>query len=241
MSTSKKVQEWRPLELMRDPKVTKFECTDFIGVWQDFVPRHFCENAMRWFDHLYDQGGEFAPDDHAEEFSKIEDEFGPTNMTGFEQYKSEGHIQYKNNLNRRDQSVLTNYCNDGLTYQVNQFLKSCLLHYVTEFGQLKNVPMISSDVKMQKTGPMGGYHQWHYENSAASHSQREVTWMIYLNDIPPEDGGETEFMYQRRRINPTAGTVVFFPAGMTHVHKGNTLLNGHKYILTGWYVKTHLL
>ena len=115
------------------------------------------------------------------------------------------------------------------------------MHYVSEFGQLKNVPLISPDVKMQKTEPAGGYHQWHYENSAASHAQREVTWMIYLNDVPPENGGETEFLYQRRRIHPTAGTVVFFPAGMTHVHKGNTLLNGDKYILTGWYVKTHLL
>jgi len=25
---------------------------------------------------------------------------------------------------------------------------------------------------------------------------------------------------------------------MTHVHRGNTVLDGDKYILTGWYIKS---
>ena len=108
-----------------------------------------------------------------------------------------GATQYGSNMTRKDVSVLANYVNQSMTYQVNQFLKSCMVHYMAEFGQLKNVPMISGDVKMQKTQPTGGYHQWHYENSAASHAQREVTWMIYLNDIPEGDGGETEFCIRR--------------------------------------------
>ena len=61
--------------------------------------------------------------------------------------------------------------------------------------------------------------------------------MIYLNDVPDGEG-ETEFLYQRRRIKPTKGTVVIFPAGYTHVHKGNTMFTTDKYILTGWYIKT---
>lgn len=69
-----------------------------------------------------------------------------------------------------------------------------------------------------------------------SHAMRELTWMIYLNDMPDGDG-ETEFLYQRRRIKPTAGTVVIWPAGYTHVHKGNTVFSQDKYILTGWYIK----
>ena len=82
------------------------------------------------------------------------------------------------------------------------------------------------------------FFTYRYENSAASHAARELTWMIYLNDVPPEAGGETEFMYQHKRFNPTAGTVMIFPAGMTHVHRGNTVLDGDKYILTGWYIKS---
>ena len=96
--------------------------------------------------------------------------------------------------------------------------------------------MFSSDIKMQKTPPGGGYHAWHYENGSASHAKRELTWMIYLNDVPDGEG-ETEFLYQRKRYQPKTGTVVVFPAGMTHVHKGNTVLTTDKYILTGWYIK----
>jgi hypothetical protein len=60
--------------------------------------------------------------------------------------------------------------------------------------------------------------------------------MIYLNDMPDGEA-ETEFFHQRRRIKPTAGTVVIWPAGFTHTHKGNTVLTQDKYILTGWYIK----
>ena len=140
-------------------------------------------------------------------------------------------------MRRKDLSVLVNYCNDKISHQINQFLKSCMGHYINEFGQLDNLPMFSSDIKMQKTSAGGGYHMWHYENSGASHAARELVWMIYLNDLDDDQGGETEFMYQHRRIKPTVGTVVIFPAGMTHVHKGNMVLKGDKYILTGWYIK----
>ena len=60
--------------------------------------------------------------------------------------------------------------------------------------------------------------------------------MIYLNDMP-EGEAETEFLYQKKRVGPTRGTVVIWPAGMTHVHRGNPVYTQDKYILTGWYYK----
>ena len=101
---------------------------------------------------------------------------------------------------------------------------------------MKTGKFISEDCKMQKTPPGGGYHMWHYENSGFGHHARELVWAIYLNDMP-EGEAETEFLYQRRRIQPTAGTVVVWPASMTHVHKGNTVFTQDKYILTGWYIR----
>ena len=56
--------------------------------------------------------------------------------------------------------------------------------------------------------------------------------MVYLNDI--EDGGETEFLYQSRRIKPVTGRAVLWPAGYTHTHRGNPPLKDAKYIITGW-------
>lgn len=70
-------------------------------------------------------------------------------------------------------------------------------------------------------------------------STRELVWMIYLNDMP-EGEGETEFLYQKRRINPKAGRVVIFPAGLTHVHRGLTVYTQNKYILTGWFNKVQV-
>ncbi len=87
-------------------------------------------------------------------------------------------------------------------------------------------------MRVQKTEPGQGYHQWHYENDGPQRSQRVTAWMIYLNDI--EQGGETEFLYQHKRVEARTGRLVVWPAGFTHVHRGNAPLEGTKYVLTGW-------
>lgn len=91
------------------------------------------------------------------------------------------------------------------------------------------------EVKFQKTEPGEGYHLWHHEACGLGMQTRRVgAWTLYLNDI--KDGGETEFLYQGKRISPVAGRVSFFPASYTHVHRGNPPLKDTKYILTGWMV-----
>lgn len=221
--TNQQITPYRPLSLMTDKKLTKSNFEDFIGVWDNFVPKPFCEKLIEYFNKTFDSNGSYIgaeTDKDAEDIISMK-----------------GEEVYGGSLNRKDLSFMINYANDELTYQICQFLTSCAQHYIHNFSQLKNVSMISTDIKIQKTPPGGGYHLWHYENSMAQFSQRELTWMIYLNDIPDGEG-ETEFLYQRRRIKPTQGTVVIFPAGMTHVHKGNTVFTTDKYILTGWYIKT---
>lgn len=213
------IQPYRPLELMKD-KMTKSSFNDFIGVWDDFVPASFCDELIEYFEDTY-----------AMNSSTI---LGDSDTTNKDFIK--GEDQYKGSLNRKDLSMLLNYHQQELAYKVHQFLTSCAIHYISEYDQLKNIPLISSDLKLQKTSPGGGYHLWHYENASVPHAARELTWMIYLNDVPMGEG-ETEFLYQRKRFQPKKGTVVIFPAGMTHVHKGNTVLTTDKYILTGWYIK----
>ena len=39
---------------------------------------------------------------------------------------------------------------------------------------------------------------------------------------------------QSLRIKPEQGTLVLWPAGYTHIHRGNPPLSGEKYIMTGW-------
>jgi len=51
-------------------------------------------------------------------------------------------------------------------------------------------------------------------------------------------GGETEFLYQSIRIKPVAGRTLIWPAGYTHVHRGNPPIKGEKMYATGWFEYT---
>ena len=88
-----------------------------------------------------------------------------------------------------------------------------------------------SQAKIQKTNIGQGYHVWHCEDTHAF-SGRVLSWILYLNDV--EDGGETEFLFQKTRVKPKAGTFVLWPAYFTHFHRGNPPLSNEKYVLTGW-------
>ena len=210
----------RPLELMKDENITKSEFNDFIGVWENFVPPSVCQKTINFFEETL-QVSTFYNEDLAN------DEFGVLDGTGQFQDGS---------LGRKDLSILLNYSNPKLNYELQQYLTACTHHYIDTYDQLKNAKLIAEDNKMQKTPPGGGYHVWHYENAGYGHHARELVWAIYLNDMPDGEA-ETEFLYQKRRIKPTVGTVVIWPAGMTHVHKGNTVFTQDKYILTGWFIK----
>lgn len=87
-------------------------------------------------------------------------------------------------------------------------------------------------MKLQRTVPGQGYHQWHFESAGLPVANRLLSFVLYLNDVA--EGGETEFLYQAQRVAPKAGRLVLFPAGFTHTHRGNQPLSGAKYILTGW-------
>jgi hypothetical protein len=87
-------------------------------------------------------------------------------------------------------------------------------------------------LKVQKTEPGGGFHQWHFENSNMEDSGRLLTVMVYLNDV--DEGGETEFLYYKKRIKPVRGRLLIWPSGFPHTHRGNPPLANTKFILTGW-------
>lgn len=86
--------------------------------------------------------------------------------------------------------------------------------------------------KIQKTKPSEGYHIWHAEKDGIQNSYRILSFILYLNDI--KKGGETEFLYQRERIEAKRNRLVLFPSAFTHVHRGNPPLEEDKYIFTGW-------
>ena len=82
------------------------------------------------------------------------------------------------------------------------------------------------------TQPQGGYHSWHFEGDGLENCSRFMVFTFYLNTI--KEGGETEFLYQNRRISPEEGKLVIWPGGFTHVHRGNPPIGETKYIVTSW-------
>lgn len=194
-----------PLEMM----VGNFD--DFIGTWNNFLPKILCENII----NSVEKG-----------------------LTNSSHLIMNGSKQFENKkIGRYDTSMMLNDIDSELAGKVNEYLNCCLLHYIEEYSQLSTVHLKSYYIKAQKTLPGGAYHVWHYENMTFETSNRELVWAIYLNDMPDNEG-ETEFLYQKRRIKPSCGSVIIWPAGLTHVHRGLTVYSKDKYILTGWFTKT---
>ena len=90
---------------------------------------------------------------------------------------------------------------------------------------------ISTTCLLQKTNPTEGYHDWHSETNNIACANRTLVWSVYFNDL--DDSGETEFLYQKKKIKPKAGRVLIFPGSFTHLHRGNPPYKS-KYIATGW-------
>lgn len=104
-------------------------------------------------------------------------------------------------------------------------------------NQLLNKVLRPGTINLQKyLADQGGYPYWHSEqyprldNAEALH--RVLLWSVYLND--GFEDGETEFLYQERRIRPRTGSLLVAPAAFTHTHRGNRARGGDKYIATSW-------
>jgi len=138
-------------------------------------------------------------------------------------------------------------CNLAIRYDVtagswigNHYLpkiKPCVDHYLNEFSVLGTCRFLLYDVKVKKIPEGGGFHAWHFENGRVNYSPRLFVVQTYLNDN--FEAGETEFLHQHLRVPPTEGSVLIFPAGYTHVHRGNPPIGGTKYLLTTWGMLQH--
>lgn len=121
----------------------------------------------------------------------------------------------------------------------NETIGRCLEIYEEQYKHIKQYEDFQQHyINIQRTLPGQGYHSWHCENSGQCNSRRILATMLYLND--DFEGGETEFLYQSRRITPKTGRVVIWPAGWTHVHRGNPPLSGEKFIATSWLENTNV-
>jgi len=193
-----------------------YEIKDFIGVFSNVYPDDFCEHLIAEFDRNQKLGA------------------------GSDRQGSENALKHiKNDYQISSNGKNINFDLFEEKNTINMFFKGlqhCYEAYTGEFSTLKDIKINCNNMKMQKTSNGGGYHVWHGEQGNGDQANRGLVYMLYLNTLPPEANGETEFLYQQRRINPVENTMVLWPAAFTHAHRGNPVYGDNaKYIVTGWF------
>ena len=192
------------------------EYKDFIAIYRDVYPEGYCQHLIKEFDRLVESGA------------------------GSNRQRSEGALKHRKN----DMQLGLNFgvhcaADFNGTPATRMFfdgLQRCYDAYTEQFSVLKEGRITGTAMKMQRTDPGGGYHVWHGEQGNGEHADRVLVYMLYLNTLTQEEAGETEFLYQQRRLQPTENTMVLWPAAFTHAHRGNTVFGERsKYIVTGWF------
>lgn len=93
---------------------------------------------------------------------------------------------------------------------------------------------ISENVNIQYYPPGAGFHAWHCERRDMEPSiRRHLVFLTYLNDV--YKGGETEFFYQKFRVQPRKGLTLIWPTDWTFMHRGIPSFEEEKYVVTGWF------
>jgi hypothetical protein len=139
---------------------------------------------------------------------------------------------------RVDFSVNFLYVGDECNVKMHNILSKYVTEYSKKYTGFAQKACVSTNMKVQKTPPKGGFHTWHSEHSADDNSAyRVLTWTLYLNDVPDGEG-ETEFLEYGVKVQPKKGLLCLFPAAWSHIHRGNPVYSCDKYIATGWYYLT---
>tara|TARA_B100000029_G_scaffold9313_2_gene9898 strand:+ start:5158 stop:5748 length:591 start_codon:yes stop_codon:yes gene_type:complete len=181
----------------------------FIGLFDNYFPEQYITDIIKWFNTI--------------------DKAGLVQST--KSYTS-GHE------NDMDETQLIEY---PLIHDIRQpFIRDFFdiiwrdvwPEYTKEFSILLNRQFQGEGLKMKRIKPGGGFHNWHFESTDVN-VKRKLVLQLYLNDI--DEAGETEFLYQNKRLAPKKNRLLIFPADFTYTHRGNPPIGKtDKYILTTW-------
>jgi hypothetical protein len=185
---------------------------NFIGIFEDAFTKEYCNEVIDYFESMEEVGATFNRQQENSNFKKVDrDDKALNGMTS---------------ANIKNAGKFVSKFNEVLWQQAYPL-------YVNKFDVIANAgPHTNYSFKIQKTDIGGGYHVWHFESDNRKTASRLLVWSLYLNDV--KEGGETEFLYYPKRIKPKAGTLMLWPAGFTHAHRGNPPISNTKYIVTGW-------
>ena len=195
---------------------------DFVGIFPNAVSKEYCQRCIGQFE-LVNKG---LPGHGGRVLSRQQIE------PDVPQQKKDSDVYF---LTEATDSILLTKT-DGLLQEFDRAVWECYAEYAKKYGILNSLArhIISPYIKIQRYKPTQGYHVWHDENSQVNNANRLLAVSLYLNTV--DEGGETEFLYQRMRVKPEQGTLVIHPGGFTHTHRGNPPLKGIKYYMNTWII-----
>jgi len=185
-----------------------YKIEDHIGIFPNAMSKKMCEDYIKYFEEI----------DSTAKHSR--------------------NTRPSHKISDTSTSIFSNIYNYGISIKyinssANEIVWSKYNFYAKKYSYLNELKRHSIiDMKVQKTDIGEGYHSWHCESAGLMSRHRLLAFMIYLNDV--DEGGETEFLYQHKRIKAETGKLLIWPSQFTHTHRGNMPLSNKKYILTGW-------
>lgn len=217
---------------------------DFVAVYDNVLPNEFCRRLLRSFDqsphrvpgrtgHGVDASKKVSEDislNHYPDWSDALAEILQHSYPPLEHYLSELMFPL---IGALSPSVADPVTGKPVSLTPENFathgkpMLGDLVPYLYRYGLMNLQKYVAGK---------GGYFHWHSEiypqDDKCEPLHRVLLFMFYLNDV--DEGGETEFFYQKLKIAPKAGRMVIAPAGFTHTHRGNMPVSNDKYIATSW-------
>mgnify|MGYP003660306651 FL=1 len=211
---------------------TGFEISDFISVFPNAASGAYCERVIARFEYWQEGKSAWGDTGRKKIWTRQEAENGVSSITKENDTYFLGDIINDGVALPLEEEVLP--IDLALLTEFSAITAKCYKPYAEKYGILHNISPhnIAHTVRIQKYKPGQGYHIWHCDSYDESSSRRILVITLYLNTV--EEGGETEFLYQSKRIAPVQGTLSISPAAWTHAHRGNPPLKGNKYIITTW-------
>ena len=203
------------------------EYDDFIGVYKNVIDQKHCNAFLEWVDWCEENNylkPSWTPGDNL----MMKEREHQLDVSG---QKRDSVLNSPIKFHHSDKYVdqFPNALAD--MYYIN--LNKCLEEYILRYQINLYSPIFAYGFKLHKVEKGEGYHQWHYEDN--SHDGRNRVFAFHTCIKSPEEGGETEFLHQSKRFKQEVGQTLIWPTGFTHQHRGNTVLEGEKVYLTGWF------
>lgn len=143
--------------------------------------------------------------------------------------------------NNSEWSVIHKCLETELNYNMSKYFKNLNVDYINcnDCQNTTSTYRIIDEENIFNTGFMikkyiknMGRYVYHNDYAVTSKATRILTFIWYLNDVC--EGGETEFLSGKYKIQPKAGKFLLFPASWMFPHCGKIPLSCDKYIITGW-------